>query len=202
MNGAVGPTPGVPGPAPAPPALLALVRALDLVSLWSGRLVAWLIIPMVLSLVYEVLARYAFNAPTAWAYDMTYMLYGSFFMLGAAYTLLRQGHIRTDSFYGGWSPRVQGIVDAVCYVVFFFPPLIALLWVSIDFFWVSFQRGERVVSSPWMPVIYPVKFVIPLTCCLLILQGTAEFLRSVWAFRTGTRIARTGIAAPRQGEPV
>jgi TRAP-type mannitol/chloroaromatic compound transport system permease small subunit len=189
-------------PHPAPPGPLALVRVLDLVSLWSGRLVAWLIIPMVLSLVYEVVARYLFNAPTAWAYDMTYMLYGSFFMLGAAYTLLRQGHIRTDSFYGGWSPRVQGIVDAICYLIFFFPPLIALLWVSIDFFWVSFQRGERVVSSPWMPVIYPVKFVIPLTCLLLILQGIAEFLRSVWAFRTGTWIARAGKPAPRLGDPV
>ena len=189
-------------PNPAHPGPLALVRVLDLVSLWSGRLVAWLIIPMVLSLVYEVVARYLFNAPTAWAYDMTYMLYGSFFMLGAAYTLLRQGHIRTDSFYGGWSPRVQGIVDAVCYLIFFFPPLIALLWVSIDFFWVSFQRGERVVSSPWMPVIYPVKFVIPLTCLLLILQGIAEFLRGVWAFRTGTWIARAGKPAPRLGDPV
>src|SRR5918997_6034844 len=90
------------------------VRALDRVNLWAGKLVAWLVIPMVLSLVYEVVARYLFNAPTTWAYDMTYMLYGAFFMLGAAYTLLKQGHIRTDSFYGQWSPRRQGIVDAVC----------------------------------------------------------------------------------------
>jgi TRAP-type mannitol/chloroaromatic compound transport system permease small subunit len=202
MNRTVAPTAAGLHPASAPRGLLALIRGLDLVSLWSGRVVAWLIFPMVLSLVYEVVARYAFNAPTVWAYDMTYMLYGSFFMLGAAYTLLRQGHIRTDSFYGGWSPRMQGIVDAICYLIFFFPPLIALLWVSIDFFWVSFQRGERVVSSPWMPVIYPVKFVIPLTCLLLILQGVAEFLRSVWAFRTGIRLARTGVGAPRQGEPV
>jgi TRAP-type mannitol/chloroaromatic compound transport system permease small subunit len=186
----------------APRTLLAAIRALDLVSLWSGRIVAWLIIPMVLSLVYEVVARYGFNAPTTWAYDMTYMLYGAFFMIGSAYTLLRQGHIRTDSFYGGWSPRTQGIVDAACYLVFFFPPLIALLWVGVDFFWVSYQRGERVVSSPWMPVIYPLKFVIPLTCLLLILQGVAEFLRSVHAFRTGVWIPRTGVAGPRQGEPV
>ncbi len=186
----------------APPFLRATVGALDRISLWSGRIVAWLIIPMVLSLVYEVVARYGFNAPTTWAYDMTYMLYGAFFMLGAAYTLLKQGHIRTDSFYGQWSPRRQGIVDAVCYLVFFFPPLIALLWVSIDFFWVSFQRGERVVSSPWMPVIYPLKFVIPLTCLLLILQGAAEFLRSLWALRTGLWLPRPRAVAKRQGEPV
>jgi TRAP-type mannitol/chloroaromatic compound transport system permease small subunit len=185
-----------------PPWLVRLVRACDLVSLWSGRIVAWLIIPMVLSLVYEVVARYLFNAPTTWAYDMTYMLYGSFFMLGAAYTLLKQGHIRTDSLYGRWSARRQGLVDAVCYLVFFFPPLIALLWVSTDFFWVSFLRGERVVSSPWMPVIYPLKFVMPLTCVLLILQGIAEFLRSVVACRTGLWLPRAGVSTIRHGEPV
>jgi hypothetical protein len=76
---------------------------------------------MVLSLVYEVVARYVFDAPTLWAYDMTFMLYGSFFMLGSAYTLQCQGHIRTDSLYAGWSPRTQGIVDAICYVVMFMP---------------------------------------------------------------------------------
>ncbi len=176
----------------ASPRLVAAIGLIDRISLWSGRLVAWLIIPMVASLVYEVVARYIFNAPTTWAYDMTYMLYGSFFMLGAAYTLHRDGHIRTDSLYGGWSPRRQGFVDAIGYLVFFFPPLIALLWVSSDFFWVSFLRGERVVSSPWMPVIYPLKLVIPVACVLLILQGVAEFLRSVHAARAGEWLPRHG----------
>ncbi|PZP54536.1 MAG: TRAP transporter permease DctQ, partial [Azospira oryzae] len=64
-----------------PPTLLKAIRILDGVSLWSGKIVGWLIVPMVLSLVYEVGARYLFNAPTVWAYDMTFMLYGSFFML-------------------------------------------------------------------------------------------------------------------------
>jgi len=177
-------------PPPVPDGLLRLIRACDFVSLWSGRVTAWLIIPMVLSLVYEVLARYLFNAPTTWAYDMTYMLYGAFFMLGAAYTLSRQGHIRTDVLYGKWSVRRQGLVDAVCYIFFFFPPLIALLWVGADFFWISFQRGERVVSSPWMPVVYPLKLVIPVTCLLLVVQGISEFLRSVYAAATGIWIAR------------
>src|SRR5262245_66599544 len=81
---------------------------------------------MVMSLVWEVFARYFFNAPTIWAYDMTYILYGTFFMLGSAYTLLRGKHIRTDNFYSQWSPRRQGLVDTVCYLVLFFPPLLAL----------------------------------------------------------------------------
>lgn len=177
------------------PGLLALLRGLDDISLWSGRLVAWLIVPMVLGLVYEVVARYGFNAPTVWAYDLTYMLYGAFFMLGAAYALLRGAHIRTDVFYGGWSPRLQGAVDAVCYLVFFFPFVVALLYLGTGFFWTSFLRGERVVSSPWMPVIYPLKAVIPVTCLLLLVQGLAEFLRSLWAARHNRWLPRRGGAA-------
>lgn len=178
--------------------LVRAVHFLDQISLWSGRLTGWLIIPMVLSLVWEVVARYFFNAPTVWAYDMTYMLYGSFFMLGAAYTLMRGGHIRTDSLYGGWSVRKQGLVDAVCYLVMFFPPVIALLYVTSDYFWISWLRGERVVSSPWMPVIYPLKFVMPVTCVLLLLQGIAEFLRSIHAISTGRWIPRSTLTGERE----
>lgn len=168
-----------------PPAFLALVRSLDGISLWSGRIVAWLIVPMVLSLVYEVVARYCFNAPTAWAYDMTFMLYGTFFMLGSAYTLLRKGHIRTDSFYGKWTPRKQGWVDAVCYLLFFFPGMIAFMVVGWDFFVVAFGRDERFVTSPWMPIAWPFKFVLPAATMLLLLQGLSEFLKSCWAAAKG-----------------
>ena len=73
-------------------------RRLDRIAIRSGHLAAWLIAPMVLSLCWEVVARYVFNAPTPWADDMTFMLYGSFFMLGAAFALQRRGHVRTDSF--------------------------------------------------------------------------------------------------------
>jgi len=176
------------------------VYALDRVNLWSGKIVGWLIFPMVLSLVYEVGARYFFNAPTVWAYDMTYMLYGTFFMLGSGYTLLRGGHIRTDTFYSAWTPRTQGAVDATCYLFFFFPALIAFLWVTWPFFLTSFLRAERVVSSPWMPVIYPLKFAMPLTCALLLIQGVAEFLRSIHAFRTGQWLPRPDPATRSAGE--
>lgn len=165
----------------APQSLLTAIKVLDSISIWSGKLVAWLIIPMVLGLVYEVVARYVFNAPTEWAYDMTFMLYGSFFMLGAAFTLQRKGHIRTDTFYGEWSARRQGTVDAVCYLLFFFPGLIAFLFLTWDFFWVAFQRSERIVTSPWMPIVYPFKAVMPLATALLLLQGFSELLKSLYA---------------------
>ena len=170
--------------ATARPALLRVTGALDRISLWTGRAVACLVIPMVLGLVWEVVARYAFRAPTVWAYDLTFMLFGTYFMLGSAYTLMRKAHIRTDTFYGNWSPRVQGTVDAVCYAILF-PALIIFLWVGWSYFARSFAQGERIVTSPWMPIVYPFKFVIPLTASMLLLQCLSEFLKSLWAARTG-----------------
>lgn len=170
--------------------LARLVERLDKVSLWSGAIVSWLIVPMVLALVYEVVARYFFNAPTIWAYDVTFITYGTFFMLGSAYTLQRGGHIRTDSYYGQWSAKTQGMADTICYILLFFPPLLIFLSVTWDYFVVSFMRDERSVTSPWLPRIWPLKAVLPLTCVLLIVQGVAELLRSIHAWRTGEWIAR------------
>jgi TRAP-type mannitol/chloroaromatic compound transport system permease small subunit len=166
------------------------VAVLDKAGLWSGMIVGWLIVPMVMSLVYEVISRYVFNAPTIWAYDMTFMTYGSFFMLGSAYTLMRGGHIRTDSFYGSWSPQTQGKVDALCYVLFFFPAMLLFLWVTWDYFWSSFRQNERSVTSPWLPLLWPLKATMPITCVLLLLQGCAELLRSIHAAKTGVWIPR------------
>jgi len=162
-----------------------ITGALDALSEWTGRIVSWLIIPMVASLVYEVFARYLFDAPTVWAYDMTFMLYGTFFMLGAAYTLKHKGHIRTDSFYGDWSPRKQGWVDTICYLVFFFPPLIAFQVVTWDYFAKSYGQDERIMTSPWMPIVWPFKLVLPLATALLLLQGISELIKSIHAARKG-----------------
>lgn len=161
--------------------LICVLRCIDSISIWSGKIVAWLIFPMVGSLVYEVVARYVFDSPTLWAYDMTFMLYGSFFMLGAAYTLQKKGHIRTDSFYNAWSVKRQGWVDTACYLVFFFPAMIAFQVVTWDYFALSFAQSERNVTSSWMPIVYPFKFVMPLSTALLLLQGVSEFLKSVYA---------------------
>ncbi|MBL95320.1 MAG: TRAP transporter permease DctQ [Magnetovibrio sp.] len=159
------------------------IKTIDQISVLSGKVFAWLIIPMVLSLVYEVFARYLFNAPTLWAYDMTYMLYGSHFMLGAAYTLAMQGHIRTDFFYRIWSVRWQGVVDSLLYIFFFFPSIVLWFYAGFDFAATSWDRGEVGISSPWKPIIYPFKTVMPLTCILLLLQGVSELVKSLYAAR-------------------
>ncbi len=173
-----------------PPALLSVVRGIDTVSDWSGRIVCWLIIPLVGSLTYEVIARYVFGAPTVWAFDVSYMLYGSMFMLGAGYALYRGGHIRTDMLYQKWSPRAQGAIDAVCYLFFFFPGIFFLLWMGGVEALHSWQILETSDQSPWHPPLYPFKAVIPMTALLLLIQGVSEFLKSVYAVRSGRLYAK------------
>jgi TRAP-type mannitol/chloroaromatic compound transport system permease small subunit len=126
-------------------------------------------------------SRYVFDSPTLWAYDMTFMLYGTFFMMGAAYTLQQKGHIRTDALYGAWSVKRQGWTDAACYLLLFFPAMIAFLIVTWDYFTLSYSQDERNVTSSWMPIIYPFKFVMPVATALLLSQGVSEFLKSVYA---------------------
>lgn len=168
-----------------PPALVRTIEVIDRIGDVCGKVVAWSIIPLVGGLTWEVIARYGFNAPTEWAYDITYMLYGTHFMLGAAYTLLRGGHIRTDMLYEKFSPRTKGIVDAVGYLIFFFPAVIALLVAGADAAIHSWSILEKSEISPWRPPIYPFKTVVPVAALLLLLQGVSELLKSVYAALTG-----------------
>lgn len=164
-------------------ALKKICDTCDKISLWSGKTVSWLVIPMMLALVYEVFARYFFNAPTIWAYDMTFMLYGTHFMIGAAYTLLKKSHVRTEFIYQHLQARRQGIIDSFFYILFFFPGLIIFFFVSIKYAYKSWDLNERMVTSTWMPIIYPLKIMISIGLALLIIQGISELRKSIYAIR-------------------
>lgn len=164
-----------------------VLAAIEGLSTATGWLAGWLIVPMSLAVAYEVAARYAFNAPTIWAYDVTYMFFGAQFMLAAAYTMLKGAHIRTDVFYERWPPRRRATIDAVCYVLFFFPGMLFVLYAGAGEAWHSFLIGERSDWTPWRPVIYPLKAVIPITAALMLLQGFVEVVKCVRVIRRSAR---------------
>src|SRR5258708_6669673 len=166
-------------------ALIKTVRVIDKFTDTTGVWVAWLNVPLVLAVAYEEFARYLFNAPTIWSFDVTYMLYGTIFMLGAAYALHKGAHIRTDFFYETWTDRTRGVVDSISYIVFFFPSIVMLLLVSANESWYSFTISETSEQTPWRPILWPFKAVVPLTCVLLLLQGVSELIKSFHAARTG-----------------
>jgi TRAP-type mannitol/chloroaromatic compound transport system permease small subunit len=165
-----------------------IVRAIDRFTDRTGTWIAWLNVPLVLVVSYEVIARYAFNAPTIWSFDLTYMLYGTIFMLGAAYTLHKGAHIRTDFFFEKWSVRTRAAIDSIAYIVFFFPSLLVFLVVTWGQGWYAFEIGEVSEQTPWRPILWPFKMVVPATCLLLLIQGVSETIKSVYAARTGIEL--------------
>jgi TRAP-type mannitol/chloroaromatic compound transport system permease small subunit len=178
---------GAPGQLPPDmqPWMARTIAAIDLFSLWTGRIVCWLILPMIFAMVYEIVARYYFIAPTIWAYDVSRMVYGAHFMLGAAYALSKGVHIRSDFLYRNWSVKTQARTDALLYLVFYFPSLLLLLWVSGDYASTTIVRGERGMDTAWMPYLGPIRSCIPIAILFLIVQGVAELLKCIYAARTG-----------------
>jgi TRAP-type mannitol/chloroaromatic compound transport system permease small subunit len=165
------------------------VRVIDRFAELCGVVVAWLMVPLIGAVVYEVVARYAFDAPTIWSFDVTYMLYGAMFMLGAAYALRVGAHIRTDFFWERWSQRTRGVIDTIAYVVFFFPGIALFLWVGWDEAWYAYEIGEMSEQTPWRPLLWPLKACIPLAAALLLLQGISELTKSLHAALTGRAFA-------------
>jgi TRAP-type mannitol/chloroaromatic compound transport system permease small subunit len=170
------------------PLLLTTIRTIDRFTDRTGTLVSWLSVPLVAAVAYEVVARYMFNAPTIWAFDTTYMLYGTLFMLGAAYALHKGAHIRTDFFWEQFSTRRKGVIDSLSYVLFFFPGFAVLLVLSFHEAIYSWTIGETSDQTAWRPIMWPFKAVVPLACLLLLIQGFSEFLKSLYMARTGREL--------------
>ena len=126
-----------------------------------------------------------FGAPTDWAFDASYMLYGTLFMMAGAYTLSRNGHVRGDFLYRAWRPRTQATSDLILYVLFFFPGMLAFIYSGYSFAKLSYMMNEHSAASPDGPIVWPFKWLIPIVGCLMVLQGIVEVIRCIICIRTG-----------------
>ncbi|RLP25878.1 TRAP transporter small permease subunit [Mesorhizobium sp. YM1C-6-2] len=163
----------------------AYIRFADDLSAWFGKVFAWCILVMTFGIGYEVVVRYAFRAPTPWAFDLSYMLYGTLFMMAGAYTLSRDAHVRGDFIYRLWKPRTQAIVELVLYFLFFFPGVLALVFAGWKYAARSWSYLEVSSNSPAGIPIYQFKSVIVAAGILLFLQGIAQVFRCIICLRTG-----------------
>ncbi|MGH1359290.1 MAG: TRAP transporter small permease subunit [Burkholderiaceae bacterium] len=172
-------------PADMPGWAKAIIVPIDWLNLWIGKLVGFLILPLIFAMTYEIFMRKAFTAPTAWAFDISRMLYGAMFILGAAYGLSKGIHIRSDFLYRNWSIKTQGRVDLFLYLVFFLPTMTVFLWVSTEWALKAVMGGERGMDSAWMPLLGPIKSSLPVGVLLLLLQGLSETVKSWYAATRG-----------------
>ena len=122
---------------------LALIRAVDLVSYWSGKAFAWLIVALTFVVSIEVFKRYILNAPTSWIFDFNNMIYGTLFMMCGAYTLALAGHVRADFVYLYLKPRAQAGLDLALYLLFFIPGILGLIYAGWDFAALSWRIDEH-----------------------------------------------------------
>ena len=150
-----------------------------------GNIVCWITIPLILGMVYEVLARKLFLAPTIWAYDMSRFLYGALFMLGAGYALSKGVHIRADFLYRNFKTKTQGKIDFWLYLLFYFPGLIVFLYMTTIFVQESIMRNERGMDTTWMPYMWPIKSCLWFGIIFLLVQGVSELFKSYYAMIKG-----------------
>ncbi|HYF58866.1 MAG TPA: TRAP transporter small permease subunit [Burkholderiaceae bacterium] len=160
-----------------------LIRAIERLVGLVGIAAALLIVPLVLATCWEVFSRYAAGAPTVWAYEVGYILTGSHFLLGLAYTLREGLHIRIDIFTGSMSPRTRAAIDAVTYAVVL-PLLVWLAWMLGQYLVAGYARGERSGQSALNLPVWPFRLVFTLSFAMFALQVLAELLKSIGTIRT------------------
>ena len=154
-----------------------IVRLIDSINEYTGRIISYVILPMLAVMIYEVIMRYYFQAPTIWGTEMTTFLFAGYTLMGAGYTHLKGGHVNMNALYGRFSPRSQAVCDLITWVGFL-AYCGVLLYESSRFFWDVFSSA-RASGTDWNPKLWPVLISLPLGVLLLLLQGIAKLIRDI-----------------------
>ncbi len=166
--------------------LKSTLHGIDSISDWSGKILSYIILVISFIILIEVVCRYLLNNPTAWAHELSQYLFGTYAIMGGAYTLLYRAHVNMDIFYSRFSLRKKAVIDVFTSVFFFFWCGI-LLWYGSKFAAGSIGFWEHSTTA-WGPPVWEVKLMIPLAAFLIILQGLAKFVRDLHIFITGREL--------------
>ncbi|WP_457939851.1 TRAP transporter small permease subunit [Mesorhizobium sp. 10J20-29] len=156
----------------------ALVGLIGRASLWSGRLSALFVSPLVAAMVYEVVSRYFFNAPTQWAFEVSYMMMGTIFLLGMSYALSVDQHVKVDFLHAKLPPRVIATIDSVAYAIL----TVMMLWLTNTLIFNAinvYSTGEGSGLSSWNPKIWPYRVIYAVGFALLALQCLAKTIQNL-----------------------
>lgn len=159
--------------------MTALLRWIDRANGIAGGVACALVLLLMLAMVWEVAMRYLLNAPTAWAFEISYMLMGASFLLAVGYALREGTHVRMDLFHARFPPRLQGAVDALLHGALILPLTVWLAWRLGHYAFEGWLSGEVSGKSAWNPKVWPFRAAIALGTALFALQVLAEFLRAL-----------------------
>ena len=140
--------------------------------------VAMICIPiMAVSIVYEVICRYALNSPTIWAFEVSYMLMGVSLLLGIGYCAQLRKHIRVDFLYDNLSLKKQSLLDGAGYIFLLIPASVLLTWGLFEYWIEAYKVNERTGESAWNPLVWPFKFFFAFGFYLFTLQIISELVK-------------------------
>ena len=166
--------------------LKSILKLIDTVSEYQGRIVCVLIFPVIFIVLYEVISRYIFNTPTIWVHELSSHIIGTFVILGGAYALYLKAHVNVDVLYAKLSPRKRAILDLVSWC-FFYLFIGIMLYEGVELAvraWTIVERSQTPFAIP----TYPLKTIIPIGAFFILLQGLAKTARDVVMVVTGKEI--------------
>lgn len=170
-------------PAPLSP-LQGTADLIDAFSNVTGRVIAWLTLAMMVITCVVVVLRYGFGIGSIALQESVTYMHAVVFMLGAAYTFERDGHVRVDIFYRRFNRRQQAWVNALGSLLFLLPLSLFLFFISLDFVASAWEIRETSGEPGGIPAVYLLKTLLPVMALTLTLQGLADFLRSLVTLMT------------------
>ena len=163
----------------------AYINFADQFVVWIGRAFAWGIFILTAAVMYEVIMRYFFNAPTLWAFDFTIQMYGAVFMMGGASAMSTKTHVKADMYYNRLSEKRQAILDLILFICFYAPGVFALTYAGYFYAKKAWIVHETSWNSPAQIQIYFSKSLIPIAGLLLLIIGISEIFRCIICIKTG-----------------
>lgn len=151
----------------------------DRVVEWSGKMVSWLTALLVLVICYDVVMRYLFNSSSVAIYELEWHIFSSIFLLGAAYALKHDRHVRVDVFYSSYPERIQAWVNLVGTLLLLFPLCGVLIAEGSDFVANSYRLSESSPDPGGLPARYIIKAAIPIGFILLFIQAISLIFNSI-----------------------
>lgn len=160
-----------------PRAVVVYVRWVEAVSRFFGRVAMYLVFAMIGVLLWSAFMRTGFNRPPLWSVEMSQFLLVAYFILGGAWTLQLDSHVRMDLLYARWTPKKRAFADtitSVCLITY----LVVLLWGGVSSSAYALEYGQRAATS-WRPPMAPIKLVMTFGIFLMLLQTVAFFFRDL-----------------------
>ena len=167
--------------------IIKLAEKLEKISVWSGRLISWLVLLMVFITFSIVVLRYGFSTGWIAMQESVIYMYAMVFLIGIPYTLKCDGHVRVDIFYSKMTPRNKAWVNLFGTVLFLLPVTLFIAWVSWDYVTASWGMREGSGEAGGLPGVYLLKANILLMTLLLIIEGISQFLLNLAFLLSGDK---------------